>query len=700
MSTWNSNGSQTGGSGPYVSGTQSVNYILATFAQAGDTITIPAGTFNWSSITTVTIPITISGVNPGVAGNVATKSQFSSIIQNNTVGSHMLSCTAPSNGHIIIQYICFVQISNNNTGSTFCLSVDRSDTNAGNTAIVTSQYTCLIHDCYFDAGTIYNYVLAISCNGIIVWQCTFDSEFGANGLAGITIVPGKYGDQLDWNNPNTMGNGATTYGVGDTSSGYAGVAGLNNTYIETCSILNTSTINADSNTRVVVRHCTIQDATVALHGGTSEWAVRHCECYNNYFHNVNASNLNIGGWFSSRSGTVVFYNNNMDALPAGKSSISLFLENVNRANYGGAAQTAYPASRQVGIGWASNSTPYGNPSIPAFGTGQQLEPIYMWGNTGAGAPVANNTVVNVDQYSPDDFGNNLTIQGTIFFNQSSSNSGSGSVTSLASTFPGSINAGTFFGSWLNDLLICMLTWTTSGTPTVTVSDGTNTWSKIGSTYNAATGESQAIFAAINKLTTCTYTVTASFTSGVSGLYMNIADYAGNWICVNASGTITTDGSVTNSSSSTGSLSTGNITTTLGNDLIIAWSKSAASLSSVSFGWNSRSYDATNHFGFLDNLPTLTGSYTSPGTFGLTATTTSPWTVSAIAFKSMPFLLNGRDFSVGTAMPSWTPYTYPHPLSSNNTTFRPSLDCSSSSASSFGSSGVLRSTFRGLRKVWT
>jgi hypothetical protein len=226
----------------------------------------------------------------------------------------------------------------------------------------------------------------------------------------------------------------------------------------------------------------------------------------------------------------------------------------------------------------------------------------------------------------------------------------------------------FPGSWLNDLLLCMVSWTTSGTPTVTVTDAVgNSWSQIGSTFNAATGESQAIFAAINKVSnTAAFAVTVHFSTNVAGVCMNIADYAGNWISVTQLQAVVTDGSNQGSSTSSTSLGSGNVTTTNqsgGNDLIVVWAKSGSTPSGVSAGWTQESYDTTNHFGFYDNIGTGTsgGAFSTTGTFGLTATTTAPWTASIVAFQSMPFLLSGRDFYYGTAPPSWTAYTYPHPL---------------------------------------
>jgi hypothetical protein len=854
MATWASNGNQTGGthdSGSYQAGLQTVNWILSAYANDGDTITLPAGTFDWGSNTNtgpgiptnITNAITLQGVDPGSPGNTASGSAFTTIIRNNnanvnTVDTNMINATAPTTGNIEIKWIYFKQNADNSAAEAapnnhpgFALAVDRSDVSGG--SLVNTPYTCLVHDCYFDSNTYYSFNLHVGCNGIIIWQCTFINPGTAQSqICGLEAVCSKYASQLDWNNADTMGGGSTTYGVGDTSAGYAGVAGLNNTYIETCTFISApgSTINCDSDSRVVIRDCIFQDSAITIHGGTSQFATRHVEIYDNTFRNVNASALNVTYWIEHRSGPLLVTGNAID-LVTSKSPIIYFLENINRSNYSSNSQLVYPASRQVGYGWSSaqataatsqtgtlNSTnkvtglntstlfkgqqvsgtnipantliqyidsptsiiltnaatgsgsgvtltftgiPYGCPPVlganvfgaPAgagnFGYGQQLNPCCSWSNSGTGIPTAANTYLQ--PYSSDGMANNLTTTGYIYFNQQSSNFSAASVGSLSATFPGTVNSSTEFygsgpGTSLNDLLLCMLSWTGTATPTVsdtantsgvqtlipntgglhaitgnltsgsttvtavdtskvaigmavsgtniaggtTVSDilsdtslllsiaatgsGTavgltftgNVWKQINSTFNASTGVNQAILAAINKATgPASFAVTVNFSSNVTNLAMNIADYAGNWTAVNQLRTVTTDGSNQNASSSSGTMAPGSITTTNnsgGNDLIVVWSKTGSTPTGVTGGFTQQAYDSTNHFGFYDNVGSgpSDGPLSTTGTFGLSATTTAPWTASAVAFQSQPFLLNGRDYTFSAPGNGWTRYTYPHP----------------------------------------
>ena len=73
-------------------------------------------------------------------------------------------------------------------------------------------------------------------------------------------------------------------------------------------------VNADDNSRVVVRYCTVQDSCLHAHGqDTSIYGVRQYEIYNNTFHQVNGANLNLNNWVYIRGGTFVIANNAVDA---------------------------------------------------------------------------------------------------------------------------------------------------------------------------------------------------------------------------------------------------------------------------------------------------------------------------------------------------------------------------------------------------
>lgn len=351
-----------------------------TSAASGDTVLIPAGTFSWAGSLSITKAIFLVGAG-----------QNQTFINNNYAAGVMLGAQSGSDGHIVISGIYFKQVVTPTQGTTWTVGVDRHDA---------YSTTVMIHDCTFDSNAFFIYMLMIYGNGILVWNCTFIGS-GSNGLGGINISCGRYGNGLQtgrgtWNTPSTMG-------VLDTD-------GLNNTYVEDCSFRNapSSTFNSDDNARVVIRHCSITDAAIINHGQeTAAYGIRHHEIYNNTFHNINAASLLLNTFIYMRGGVFVIANNVFDLPPASKYSMNFTVQAINRADTI-PCQTAYPAARQVGQGWSSGSSvAYGNPVVANDGTGAILDPCYVWGNTGPGGDAFANEIAIVD-YTPDECGHGLT----------------------------------------------------------------------------------------------------------------------------------------------------------------------------------------------------------------------------------------------------------------------------------------------------
>jgi hypothetical protein len=348
-------------------------------ARSGSTIVIPSGSFSWSSGVTIRKSLTLQGT-----GVRSTK------ISSQMTSGNMISATAGKDGHIVISGINFVQVGNNGGGKGFTLACDRDDRGGK---------TVMVHDCTFDGSGVYAYTVLCQANGILFWNDTFIGD-GVNGLGGISMVCQKYGPGTRtgrgaWNTASTMG-------MDDKD-------GLNNTYVEDCTLSNgpTAMINADDNSRVVIRHCTVIDSDLHAHGqDTSIYGVRHCEIYNNTFKNQNAGNLNLNSWSYMRGGVFVFANNVIDAPPYNKPTLILITQSANRAD-AIPCQTAYPAARQVGQGWsATSNAAFGNPAVASNGKGAILDPCYVWGNTGSGGDNFGSEVA-VQTYSPDDCGNGM-----------------------------------------------------------------------------------------------------------------------------------------------------------------------------------------------------------------------------------------------------------------------------------------------------
>jgi len=375
-------------------------------APSGSTIFFTAGTYSWSNTTPVVVNKSLTlTATPG------------SVQIQNMLGpgsGFMMSLTSGKDGHIRVNGLNFLQIGNNSgSASSACLGIDRTD--MGGPGSPGTQYTVIFTNCTFDSGGVWNYVGFAGANGLIFSHCVFKAN---NGLCGISFTCTKYmnypglGTGGTWNTPDTMGLGPDSTGlnVGDTAAGWCGVAGLNCTYIEDSTISNgtSGTFNGDDCSRIVVRHCTCIDTQLFSHGqDTGPAGNRHYEIYNNTMTNVNGSALGAQGWCSFRGAVALVANNAMDVSNSGKSSVNMQCQQVARNAGPGACQTGYPANRQCGIGWsARSSAPYGNPVVPSDGIGQVSDPIYVWGNTGAGGPGYAN-YVGVSNFYQDECGNGL-----------------------------------------------------------------------------------------------------------------------------------------------------------------------------------------------------------------------------------------------------------------------------------------------------
>ncbi len=120
---------------------------------------------------------------------------------------------------------------------------------------------------------------------------------------------------------------------------------------------------------------------------------------------------NWNGWIFHRGGTGIIFNNTAPTLASimgfPRAPIVFTVQQINRTGQF-SCQTAYPANRQIGIGWsAGSSTPYGHPSVPSDGVGQVVNPIYIWGNSNAFANTSAD--VSLDQFTPDQCGNGQIV---------------------------------------------------------------------------------------------------------------------------------------------------------------------------------------------------------------------------------------------------------------------------------------------------
>jgi hypothetical protein len=365
-------------------------------------VTIPAGTYNWSGTLTISKGLTLAGANAtGVT------------INNDNGSGDMIRATSDAKGNVNIHWLNIVQVANDGGGVGFAISADRDDA---------SPYTVVIHDCKFDGSKVYSYVVQALANGIVFWNDVFIGD-GTNGVGGISFVCDKYG-YGGWNTPDTLGTEDKT--------------GLGNSYIENCSFYDApeGCVNCDDNSRVVIRHCEISNATLSGHGQeTSIYGGREWEIYNNTFIYSSSGKgpsgasypLNMNSWVFVRGGTGVIAGNSMEDIPYNKTGIMLNVFSITRGMDDGAGGTfcplAYPAPRQTGWGWSASSNAewgvgddtnanrlVGDSSPGLFGAdgiGAVLDPIYIWGNTGT--ETTDPQYVGTQTFEPDNCGHGNQI---------------------------------------------------------------------------------------------------------------------------------------------------------------------------------------------------------------------------------------------------------------------------------------------------
>ena len=245
-----------------------------------------------------------------------------------------------------------------------------------------SPLETLIHDCWFKVKPN-SPAIRTETNSVVIYQCSFDSPFSA-----VEAIMMKWETwhittgNLSWTTVDTLGNRDSN--------------GNKNFYVEDCDFhyfLNS--MNFDSNSRVVVRHCTFDNAGIGSHGAdTSPYGTRHWEIYDNTFilePTTNGVVLNVNYWFLDRGGTGVVTDNVMPRIISQdwghKGSVTMVVENIRRNGGPYACWTTYPAPRSAGQGYN--------------GTSCFTDPIRIWNNTG---PVDSSDVA-VGQYEPDECGN-------------------------------------------------------------------------------------------------------------------------------------------------------------------------------------------------------------------------------------------------------------------------------------------------------
>lgn len=334
----------------------------------GDTITVAAGTYS------VTAPTVITKYVKIVADGVV-------ILIDNSCPSSCFSDTSQS----------MLQITESPAGST---TFSGFVINQG--AAVHSQPSGVILLSYAANGkpvlvtnNTYNY--QASSGDFIIAQVN-RGVISGNTVNGVPSGPGCLDNNSFVRHKWLLAVGSSVwaspahYGMDDANGDQA-------LYIETNTVTNVlDAVDSDDNARTVIRYNTWTNSSTPSHGAdTSVIGMRSMEIYGNtyirdmtFLASCGGEPVNLNGFIALRGGTALIHDNVIPDINDGwwgdKPEV-IFLDEQLRRNAGQFACWAggYPSPHQVGWGFSTGAT---NPG----GTGyfQDLEPVYLWNNAGAG----------------------------------------------------------------------------------------------------------------------------------------------------------------------------------------------------------------------------------------------------------------------------------------------------------------------------
>lgn len=380
----------------------------------GDIITLPSGTFTWTSGVTISGKgITIQGAGGGrVEGSststvsIGTGTKTFTIRSGSTItgftaseaiivhdkfiaGNTMTGTVTSWNGTTLVISAASSTGSsptnnwvfempeltriNHNAGSSALFSITKDSTNSTEFTgirlvegtgsgygieINGSGKTTLIHDMRISS---IHQGIRDNTNGIVAWYCYFDAGFNistdnTNNDNGIQCTVASL--TSSWTDANTVGMNDST--------------GLVNVYIEQCFFtgLCTGCVDAADNFRGVLRYSVFDNSAVTIHGqDTDVYGMRHLEAYNNLmiFNALPDPGLssNQGYWFTWRGGAGIVTDSTIDDISSwssgNKQEVTLEYQALGRtgtANWspdgwpGGLDGTLihYPGSHQPGQG--------------------------------------------------------------------------------------------------------------------------------------------------------------------------------------------------------------------------------------------------------------------------------------------------------------------------------------------------------------
>ena len=232
---------------------------------------------------------------------------------------------------------------------------------------------------------------AVHTNRGVLWNnsITGQASGGTACANNMSFLRHKWtgGGITDWQTPSKWGSADTN---GDA-----------NLYVEQNTITTAlEGVDVDDDARLVLRYNTIKNSGTLTHGVDTSGIMGGRLI--DYDHNTFSKDLtilpapcscyvNMNSFIGIRGGTVQIHDNVIpdlnDACWGDKPEITFWVEELRRNNGSYPCWAGgYPAPHNTGWGWITGTgNSYTLPSPPG-GTGtQDLEPIYIWNNTGAGA---------------------------------------------------------------------------------------------------------------------------------------------------------------------------------------------------------------------------------------------------------------------------------------------------------------------------
>ncbi len=382
-----------------------------TGSSSGDTVTIPAGTFHWTTQASVTAPanLTLKGAGTSATGG----GDQTVIIDDYASANPLMLLTISTTGTFRMTGIT-VQSGTGTTKDNGTITIGQS--------VGTSPANVRVDHCHLNPTSASNYKIILLASGVfgVMDHCVLDlwdtnAVYLANGRVGANDVAGDY----EWTLPTNFGGSDSFYIEDCIVNGHNGGDGT---------LYQSRICDGWSASKIVVRFCTfyqscVTDTHATGHSSGDDRGWRSQEVYGNSATTSAAALVSSHGPNNAAvhvaNGTALVWGNSWDQCYK-----SIYLIDVTRANNATYTQVATPngwgyAGTQSGLTGAGSNwdggtvnatdTLYGYPVIdqPGRGQGDRLigtfatpnrvnqttgtihwpnqasEPVYLWNNSGS-----------------------------------------------------------------------------------------------------------------------------------------------------------------------------------------------------------------------------------------------------------------------------------------------------------------------------